>query len=419
MRAALLALFAGYVAVRVFTCVLDSLNLRSMRRGDHRAPPEFEGVLDGALLERMQRYLVEKTRFDMALSAFSGFVVLLFLFCGLLDGYNSWIASMAHPFVISGWLFFLLLYLAWELLTVPFSLYFIFRIEGRYGFNTMTLRLWLIDFLKGTTLSLVLLSLAVLAGLLLVQWSPRLWWFWVWCFFLVFTVFITYLAPSVIEPLFNTFTPLAEGPLRERIISLARRAGITVGKVLKMDESKRSSHTNAYFTGLGRTKRIILFDTLLASMTADQVLAVLAHEMGHWKGRHLLKGLALTETGSLLLLFCGYQALRGRLLDDLFSIRVDTFFAKAIIAAFLAAICSFLLKPVMNGFTRRLEREADRFACDLEGRGETMIEVLVKLSKDNLSNLWPHPLYALFNYSHPPVLQRISAIREYCGRKGG
>ena len=418
MRAALLALFSGYVALQVFKCLLDYLNLRSMRRGDRRVPPEFEGVLDGTLLERMQRYLVEKTRFDMAVTAFSGLAVLLFFFCGLLDGYNSLIASMGLPFVVSGWLFFLLLYLGSELLTVPFSLYFIFRIENRYGFNTMTLRLWLIDFLKGMALSLVLLTLAVPAGLLLVQWSPRFWWFWVWCFFLVFTVFVTYIAPSVIEPLFNTFTPLEEGPLRERIIALAARAGITVGKVLKMDESKRSSHTNAYFTGLGRTKRIVLFDTLLASMTADQVLAVLAHEMGHWKGRHLLKGLALTEVGSLLFLFCAYQALSGHVLDGLFAIRVDTFFAKAAIAAFFAVICSFLLRPLVNGFTRRLEREADRFACDLEGRGETMIEVLVKLSKDNLSNLRPHPLYALFNYSHPPVLQRIGAIREHCGRKG-
>jgi STE24 endopeptidase len=417
MRAALLALLSGYVAVQVFKCVLDYLNLRSARRGNHQVPPQLEGVVDGALLGRMQRYLVEKTRFDMAVTAFSGLVVLLFLFCGLLDAYNSRIASMGLPFVTSGWLFFLILYLVWALLTVPFTLYSIFRIENRYGFNTMTVRLWLVDFLKGTMLSLVLLSLAVLAGLLLVQWSPRLWWFWVWCFFLVFTVFITYIAPSVIEPLFNTFTPLEEGPLKERIVSLAASAGITVGKVLKMDESKRSSHTNAYFTGLGRTKRIILFDTLLVSMTADQILAVLAHEMGHWKGRHLLKGLALAETGSLLFLFCGFQALGSHLLDGLFAIHVDTFFAKAVIAAFFAGICSFLLRPLVNGFTRRLETEADRFACDVEGRGETMIEVLVQLSKDNLSNLWPHPLYVLFNYSHPPVLRRISSIREYCGTK--
>jgi STE24 endopeptidase len=389
-----------------------------MLRQSHSVPAEFQGTLDRIFLRRMQVYLGEKTRFAMVVSALASIAVVVFLFGGLLDAYSSWIASRGLPFVVAGWLFFVLLYLASELLSVPSTLYFVFHIEKRHGFTTMTYRLWLLDLLKGAVLSLVLLTPAVLGGLWLVQTSPRLWWFWIWCFFFAFTVFITYLSPYVIEPVFNTFTPVEDGPLRARIIDLASKVGITVGRVLKMDQSKRSMHTNAYFTGMGRTKRIILFDTLMKEMTPDEILAVIAHEAGHWKRRHLVKGLALTEVVSLFFLFCSHQVLTRHVLGGIFGIRVDTFYGQVLILGFFAAMLSFLFKPVMNGLMRRLEREADRFACDLGEGGEAMVKALVKLSGDNLSNLYPHPLYALFHYSHPPVLERIREIREYCKKKG-
>jgi STE24 endopeptidase len=305
-----------------------------------------------------------------------------------------------------------------ELLSVPFTLHFVFRIENRHGFNTMTFRLWLADFLKGTLLSMVLLTFFSFAGFWLIVRSPGAWWFWIWCFSLAFTIFLTYVSPYVIEPLFNKFTPVQDDDLKVRIVQLADLAGINVSKVLRMDASKRSTHTNAYFTGIGRTKRIILFDTLIQNMVPDEILAVLAHEIGHWKRRHLLKGLALTQLASLVLLFCAYRAMISPFISHLFGIAVDTLPAKAVIVAFLFSIISFFLKPAMNGFSRMLEREADRVSCELTGKGETMVRVLVKLSKDNLSNLFPHPLYAFFTYSHPPVLERIGYIRAYARKKG-
>jgi STE24 endopeptidase len=207
--------------------------------------------------------------------------------------------------------------------------------------------------------------------------------------------------------------------LKARIVSMASQAGINVSKILKMDESKRSRHTNAYFAGIGRTKRIILFDTLLQGMTPDEIIAVLAHEIGHWKRRHLLKGLAISQALSLIVLFCSYWALRGPTLVALFGITTDTLPAKILLIAFFVSMFSFFLKPAMYGFSRRLEREADRFSCDLAGKPETMVDALVKLSKENLSNLFPHPLYAFFNYSHPPVLERVRYIRAYCGAAKG
>jgi STE24 endopeptidase len=417
VKTALVVLLCVYLGIQVFKYCLDYLNISYVRRRPRPSVPEFDAVLGPEFLDRMQVYVRESTLFDMIASGVSTIAVVVFLFGGLLDAYNSWIASMNLPFAVSGWVFFVLLYLVWEVFSLPFTLYFIFHIEQKHGFNTMSYPVWLLDFLKGTLLSLLLLTAGVFGGFWLIERSPRFWWFWVWCFSLAFAIFITYIAPYVIEPLFNTFTPVEEESLKSRILALASRAGINVSKVLKMDQSKRSRHTNAYFTGLGRTKRIILFDTLLETMKPDEVLAVLAHEIGHWKRHHLLKGLLLTALVTLVFFFCAHQALSRHVLDTLFAIHVDTFPAKAVIAGFLAGMLFFLFTPAINAFSRSLEREADRFSCAFEGRGEAMITALVKLSGDNLSNLYPHPLYALFHYSHPPVLERIRYIKEYCEKR--
>lgn len=417
MTTTVLVVLCIYGGLQLCRYALDYLNMNHLRRHRDQVPGDFEGVVDAALLKRAEEYSIEKTRFGVVVSLLSSAGVVIFLFTGIIDVYSSWIGSLGLGFISSGWLFFFLLYLAAEVLSLPFSLYFIFRLENRYGFTTMTFRLWVADFMKKLLVEIVLFSLAALAGLWLVSYTPHFWWFWVWCFFLTLTLFVTYISPYVIEPLFNKFTPLEDVHLREQVVRLAARADINVSKVLKMDESKRSTHTNAYFTGLGRTKRIILFDTLLATMDQQEVLSVLAHEIGHWKRRHVLKGLALVESFSLILLFVAHRVLQGDLLPSLFGLHHDSFFVRATIVGFLAGMVGFVAKPAINGLSRRFEREADRFSCNLEGEAGAMVRALVKLSKENLSNLHPHPLYAAFHYSHPPVLERIREIREYCERR--
>jgi len=417
MTRALFAVLSFWLAIKLFGYFLDYLNLRYSKAFAHSPPPPFEGLIDRSLLERATSYLREKTHFRMVASALTSAAVVLFLFAGPLDAYDSLIASVRLPFTASGWLFFVVLYLAWEIFSIPFSLYDVFHIENRYGFNTMSYRAWLLDLAKGTALSLLFLSAAVLGGLWLVEASARFWWLWVWCFWLAFAAFVTYIAPYVIEPLFNKFTPVEDGPLKTRMIELSMRAGINVSKVLAMDASKRSRHTNAYFTGLGKTKRIVLFDTLLASMAPDEILAVLAHEIGHWRKRHLLKGLALSALVSIVFLFWAHEAISLHAFRVFFAKPLRTFYAEAVIVGFLASQLSFLFKPAMNGLSRRFEAEADRFSCAF-GEGEALVGALVKLSKDNLSNLYPHPLYALFHYSHPPVLKRIRDIRSCDLRPG-
>jgi STE24 endopeptidase len=373
-------------------------------------PPEFEGCVDKEILKKVMDYTDERTRFGFIGSVFNNIVVVIFIFGGLLDIYDSCFSSLGWPFVISGVLFFLILSYAGIFLSIPFSLYSTFKIENKYGFNTMTPKLWLTDFLKSILLSTVITGILVSVGLWLIQLSPNYWWIWVWGFFLIVSLFMMYISPYVIEPLFNKFMPIEEKDLEDKIKDLMQKVKIRVSRVFKMDASKRSRHTNAYFSGIGRVKRIILYDTLLEKMNHDEILSVLAHEAGHWKKKHVLKMIVATEMLSFIGIYISFMILQTGFLTDLFQIKHGTFFAKVVLLGFIGDIISFALIPASNFISRKFEREADRFAYQMTENKEAIISTFIKLSKDNLSNLHPHPLYASFYYSHPPVVERIKAI---------
>ena len=383
-----------------------------MKKFGLSVPSVLEGKIDIDLLKKTQAYETEKTRFGFISSLFGNIVTIIFIFGGLLNIYNSWVVSLQIPFIVSGLLFFLILSYANTVISIPFSLYSTFKIENKYGFNTMTPELWLKDFFKSIILSTIITGILVSVGLWIVQSSPNAWWIWIWGFFLVFSLFMMYISPYVIEPLFNKFTPLEEQVLVEQIKHMLHKVSITVSRVFRMDASKRSRHTNAYFSGIGRVKRIILYDTLLEIMNHDEILAVLAHEAGHWKRKHILKMIIATELLSFFILYGVFRIFQTDLLTDLFYVQNGTFFAKIVIIGFLGGIVSLLFIPFSSSISRRFEREADRFAFSLSGNNESMISALIKLSKDNLSNLHPHPLYAAFYYSHPPMVQRIEQIRN-------
>ncbi|TVM00567.1 MAG: peptidase M48 [Candidatus Brocadia sp. WS118] len=384
-----------------------------MRNAGISIPPEFKGMIDEALLKKTMDYETEKTRFSGISSIFTNIITIIFIFCDLLNIYNSWLASLNLPFIISGWLFFLILSYGSEFLSIPFILYSTFKIENKYGFNTMTLRLWGSDFIKTFLISTVMMSLVTFAGFWLIQWSPHYWWFWIWGFLFIFSIFMVYISPYVIEPLFHKFTSIEDESLKERILTLANKAGIHASRILKIDASKRSKHTNAYFTGIGKTKRIVLYDTLLESMSHDETLAVLAHEIGHWKKKHMLKMIIAFEVVSFIALYCSFKIIQGDSLLTLFHIRTNTLFAKFILLAFLADILSLPFAPCISYFTRRHERQADKASYELTGDSESMVSALVKLSKENLTNLYPHPLYVALYYSHPPILERIRYLKGF------
>ena len=412
MENALVLIFVAYIAIYLFETLLEYLNIRHLVRSSHRMPVEFEGLVEMGFLARSQDYCMERARFGLVASFFTNAAVLVFFFGGLLDLYNSWVASMDLPFVVSGLVFFLILLYADFLLSIPLGLYRTFWIEKKHGFNTTTPGLWAADLLKSLALSTAFSAVVIAVGLWIVERSPGLWWLWIWSFLLAFSIFIMYLSPYLIEPLFNKFTPVEEMGLVRELKELAGRAGIRVDKVLRMDASRRTTHTNAYFTGVGSTKRIVLYDTLMESMDRDELLTVVAHEAGHWRKRHVLKQIVTSAAITLLVLYVSFELFKGGLLTGLFDVREETFFSKVLVMGLLLSLVSFPAEPVVNFFSRRRERAADDFALELTNNSGAMATAFVKLSKDNLANPYPHPLYVLFNYSHPPVLERIRHIRE-------
>jgi STE24 endopeptidase len=300
------------------------------------------------------------------------------------------------------------------ILDIPFDLYSTFKIENKYGFNTTTPKIWITDFIKSFLISIILLVVTGGIAFWLIQKSPNYWWIWLWAFFLAFSLFFMYISPYVIEPLFNKFTPIADEykELEERIKSMFEKVGIKISRVFQMDASKRSKHSNAYFTGIGKVKRIILYDTLLQKMNQDEILAVLAHEAGHWKKKHIMKRIIISEIFGFIGIYISFRILKTDWLTNLFQIEPATFFAKLVILGFLSSIISFPFTPLSSYFSRKHENEADQMSVNLTGKPDGLISAMIKLSKDNLSNLHPHPLYAKLYYSHPPIVDRLTRLQQ-------
>ncbi len=407
-----LVLLICYLLTASVGYILRALNLRHLKAYGAAVPEGFEGAVNGELLARTCTYTFEQSRAGLFESLLDDILLILFLFGGLLGMYDRWIASLGCSFVTGGVVFFLAFSLAGALLDIPFSLYATFRIENRYGFNTTTPRLWLSDLAKSMLISTFLLALLAGIALTIVQVSPRFWWLWAWGFFALVTLFLIYVSPYVIEPLFNKYEPLQAEGLEHEIRVLMEKAGLSVSRVLQVDASRRSRHSNAYFTGIGRVKRIVLYDTLLEQMSHGEILAILAHEVGHWKKGHIWKRLAVVETAGLGCFYAAFLLLTWGGLPGLLGFHQLSFAAQTVVLAFIGSLAAFPFTPLSAWLSRRHEREADCFASALTGAPETLATALIKLSCENLANLHPHPLYARFYYSHPPVAERVARLRE-------
>jgi len=400
-----------FAAVALARFGLSWLNLRHLARAGGRVPAVLATEVDGERLARMSAYTAARGRLGLVRSAFSTFVLGVFLFAGGLGWYDARIASLSHSFIGSGVLFLIGLTLASSLLAIPFSLYSDFRLEARYGFNRQTPGLWWSDWLKSTLLSLVLSSALAAGALWLVQAAPHSWWIWVSALISTVSLLLTVLSPYLIEPLFYKMEPLSEPELQSGIRALTERAGVHIGRILKMDASRRSSHSNAYFTGFGRQKRVVLFDTLLAQMSEPQILAVLAHELGHWKKHHVLTRMLVMQVLLVAATFLFFWVAPSPAVPALVGLGAASFPARVVILGVAISLLSFPLTPLFAAWSRRDEREADRFAVALHGAPRDLADALAKLGTENLSNLHPHPLYAAFYYSHPPLAERVGGLR--------
>lgn len=373
-------------------------------------PPELAGSVDTVTLQKASRYTQDRARFGVVTTLASAVVVLAFLFGGGLALYDAWVREVVSGFVLQGVVFFVGLALLGAVLELPLSAYSTFRIEARHGFNRTTPGLFVGDWLKSTLIGAVLVVLLSAGGLALVRAAPQTWWLLAWMGFSAFGVFMMYVAPYVIEPLFFQMKPLGAEDLKADVERLAARCGVRVGRILEMDASRRSSHSNAYFTGLGRVKRVVLFDTLLERMTRAEVLAVLAHELGHWKLGHVTKSLVLSALLSLAGFYLAHELLAFDALPGLVGLAEASFPARVVIVGFLFSLAGFPLQPLFAYRSRTHEWQADRFASELTSRPADLGSALVKLARDNLSNLHPHPLYAAFYYSHPPMIERVRRL---------
>lgn len=394
----------GYMLERI----LDTLNLKHTVPG---LPDELKGVYDPDEYRRSQLYKRDNTRFSFISSTLSLVVTLAIFFFGGFGWLEERLAGVTSSYVLFVLIFFGILALAADILSTPFALYDTFVIEERYGFNRTSLKTFFLDKFKGW-----LLGLIIGGGLLaLIAWIYMMTqeWFWIIALGVVtlFSIFMTMFYSNLIVPLFNRQTPLEEGSLRQKIEDFARKVSFRLDNIFVMDGSKRSSKANAYFTGLGPKKRIVLYDTLIKDLEEEEIVSVLAHEVGHYKKRHTTTGLLLSivQTGITLYLFSLFVG------KDSLAIALGgaeaSFHLGLIAFGVLYAPISTLIGIGTNLFSRHNEYQADDFA-DKHHDGEALISSLKKLSKNNLSNLTPHPAYVFFHYSHPPLLKRIRAIRQ-------
>lgn len=401
-----------FVLMNAFEIYLEGLNAHYLKRRSSRIPEAFGDKLDETVFQKMQGYEFDKKRFSMIMTAFQALIIGAFLFTGLFDLYHSAVVKWELPFAVKGWIMITLPLLAFQFLSIPFDLYHQFVLEKKHGFSTVTPKLWFGDFLKSLLISVILSVAILIPGFALVNRFPQGWWIGFYLFYMAFNLLMMYLAPYVLLPLFNKFTPLENEALAEKITALMERAGISVKQVFQMDASKRSKHSNAFFIGTGDSKRIVLYDTLLQSMTEDQILAVLAHEAGHWKKKHIFKRLVTNAVLSAGLFYISYLLLNGNWIAQAFPVTTDSFFIRLIYLALIYSVVSPLLSPIGNLISRRHEREADRFSVELTGNGNALADALINLGVQNLSNPYPHPLYVVYHYSHPPLLERIKSLRE-------
>lgn len=409
-----LPLFCLFAAITIFSYWLRHINLQHLKQHGSKVPQGFEGSVDEEKLRISSSYTFDSSRLGLWDSLFDNTLLVIFLFGGLITVYDRFIGGLSSSYIISAILFFLLLTWFQTLLGIPFDLYGTFRIEARYGFNTTTPRLWIADLIKSQAIGALLLAFLISVVFWLIRWSPLHWWLWVWGFMALFSLFMMFISPYVIEPLFNKFEPVVEEGLEDEIRIMMEKAGLKVGRVMQMDASRRSRHSNAYFTGIGKVKRIVLFDTLIKQMSHGEIVAVLAHEIGHWKKGHIWKRLLVAEIMALAGSWISFKLLAWPGLPGLLGLPEDISLpARMIVLGFVASLAMFPLEPFSAWRSRCHEWEADRFASDLTGKPQDLASALVKLSVENLSNLFPHPWYAMFYYSHPPAVERIRTLREW------
>jgi STE24 endopeptidase len=403
--------FAALIMLRWAVQIwLEELNLRHVAAHADAIPEAFKQIVDEPTYRKSVDYTFAKGKFSQIEESYESAILLLALLAGAfawafyflagLFGSSTWATAAALFLVV----------LALSLLNLPFAWYDQFKLEERFGFNTSTQKTWWLDRFKGLLLAAILGYPLLVLILKFVDWTGQLWWLWAWGVLLAFQMIMAVLAPVLILPLFNKFTALPEGTLRDRLLKLAEKTRFHARGIQVMDGSKRSRHSNAFFTGFGQFRKIVLFDTLIQQLAEPELEAVLAHEIGHFKKKHVPKMLVMSALASLIGFYCLSLLANQGWFFRAFGFAFDSIAPAILLFGLLSGLVTFWFSPLAHWWSRRYEYQADAFAAKVMDEPRSLIGALRKLNEKNLSNLTPHPFYSGFYYSHPTLLEREQAL---------
>jgi len=408
LNACLIAYISVYLLSLVLCLAIEGINIKYLNKFGEKVPVAFQGVIHEGELKNIIRYTSDNFRLNFVRTSAGKMLFLLIIISGILPWFDEKLANT--NFLSAGLIFFAVIGLGEMLAGLPFDYYHSFVIEERYGFNTKTIKIWISDLVKGLLVMIVLGGFLLSALLLMLKYFGKNWWIWAWAVFLCFQLLMTVLYPTIIAPLFNAFTPLEAGDLKTGIKRLAQREGLDIEGIYQMDATRRTRHTNAYFSGLGKAKRIVLFDSLIQCHSHAEILSILAHEIGHLKKNHIKKQILLSGFVSLLLFFLAAKFMAWEKLYESFGFSAMSPYVGLFLVGILWEPANFFLSPVGKAVSRKFEREADFYSLGILKTAKPLVTALKKMAKKNLSNIRPHPLYVFFNYSHPPLLERIEYL---------
>ena len=374
-------------------------------------PDGFQEYYDDKKYSKSQEYLKDKTKLGLYSSTFSLILTLIVIHFGLFGFLDEFVRSNSTHYIISGLLFFGILFLINDILNIPFSLYSTFVVEEKYGFNKTSIHTFIADKCKGYGLTIVFGSAIMVPVFYFFNTFQDNGWWIAWALITAFMIAVQPLFVHVIAPMFNKFTPLEEGDLKTAIEEFANKVGFPIGRIDVMDGSKRSAHSNAYFSGFGKSRRIALFDTLLDKHSTEEIVSVVAHEIGHYKKKHIITGtvLGVIETGIMLYIFNLFM--NDSDLFAVFSVDTVSIYCGLVFFSMLYSPISMVTSIFTTAMSRKNEFEADAYALETTQKPEPLISMLKGLSASNLSHLTPHPLMVFLSYSHPPVVDRIAAVQ--------
>jgi len=412
LNALSLIFVAVYLFQFLFSLWLERLNRDHLQHSANEVPTPFRGFIDQETLARINAYSVDKSRFSSLRKTTMDLTLLVIIITALLPMADSYSVNPEIHYIWAGLIFFVSVGIVLFIMELPFDYYDTFIIEEKYGFNKSDLKTWAADNLKSELLSIIFLICVMAPLLWTIQLSPNYWWLWSFIIVAVIQFAVVVIYPVLIAPLFNKFEPLEDLDLVHEVETLVKSVGMKNGGIFKMDAGTRSTHSNAYFTGFGKTKRIVLFDTLIERHSHNEILAVLAHELGHFRLKHVLKFFAAAQFAMLVGLYGTHLILNWELLYWTFQLQPS----QSYIALFLISIfwlkSGFFIKPFYAGWSRRFEKQADSFAVRVQQNPQPLALALKKMGAHNLSNLTPHPFYAWFYYSHPPLPERVALLED-------